>query len=145
MKVVADNRRARFDYEITETLEAGLMLTGSEVKSCRMGHISLSGAYVSFLNGIPILKHVTISAYRYALPTAHDPERDRPLLLKKTQLTKLQEIAEQKGMTVIPLEIHAGKFIKVLLGVGRGRKRIDKRQRIKEREIGRKLREGGAY
>ena len=141
MKVVAQNRRARFDYEITETVEAGIMLSGQEVKACRLGQVSLIGSYVSFFGGKPVLKQAKISAYKYAgiLPD-YDPGHDRVLLLKKSELLKLESVQAEKGVSLVPLEIHAGKFIKVLIGVGRGRKRFDKRQKIKEREVGRRLR-----
>ncbi len=145
MKLVAQNRRARFDFDITETLEAGVMLTGQEAKSCRMGQVNLAGAYVSFLNGKPLLKHVKIAPYPFATVSDYEPERDRPLLLKKHELEKLAAITSEKGMSILPLEVRAGRFIKVLIGIGRGRKKIDKRQKIKEREIGRKIREGGEY
>jgi SsrA-binding protein len=141
MKVVAENRRARFDYEILETAEAGIVLTGQEVKSCRLGQVNLSGSYVSFFKGVPRIKHMKISPYKYAgsLP-GYDPERDRELLLKKAELEKMERAADEKGMTIIPLQVRAGRFIKVLLGLGLGRKKIDKRQKIKEREIERKIR-----
>ena len=143
MKVVAQNRRAKFDYEIIDTVEAGMMLTGPEVKSCRRGHISLAGAYVSFLGGKPVLKGASISKYAFTGPdVAHDDKRDRELLLKKTEAAKLQRATEEKGMTLIPLEVRAGKYIKIAIGLGRGRKKLDKRQAIKERETGRRLREG---
>lgn len=143
MKVVAANRRARYDYDILETVEAGILLTGQEVKSCRGGHVNLAGAYVSFLGGRPLLKHAKIAPYTYALPLpSYDPGRDRELLLGKQEAGKLAATIAEKGMALVPLEVRAGKFIKVLLGVARGRKRIDKRQRIKERGMERKLREG---
>lgn len=143
MKVVAQNRRSRFDYEILETVEAGIQLTGPEVKSCRNGHINLSGAYVSFLSGQPILKNAAIARYVFASQSeAQNERRDRLLLLKTSERKKLEAKAEERGFTVVPLEVHAGKFIKLLLGVGRGRKRIDKRMHIREREIARKVREG---
>lgn len=145
VKVVAQNRRARFDFEITDTLEAGIILSGQEVKSCRNGNVNLAGAYVSFLGDKPILKRAKISPYAFATVTDYDPERDRELLLKKPEATRLEAATEEKGMSIVPLEIRAGKFIKVLLGIGRGRKKIDKRQKIKEREIGRKIREGREY
>ncbi len=143
MKIVAANRRARFDYEVLETLEAGMILTGPEVKSCRMGHVDLSGSYVSFLGGKPILKQSKISKYPFA-SGAFDYAigRDRELLLKKTEREKLESLMTQKGVTIIPLEVHAGKFIKVLLGIARGRKNIDKRQVIREREMSKKMRKG---
>ena len=143
MKMVAQNRRARYDYAIVDTAEAGIILTGPEVKSCRKGHINLAGAYVSFLNGKPMLKGAGISKYAYAGPDVpHDEHRDRQLLLKSSELHKLQRATEEKGMTIIPLEVQAGKYIKILIGLGRGKKKMDKRQAIKERETGRRLREG---
>ena len=143
MKVVASNRRARFDYEITETVEAGIMLTGQEVKSCRLGQVNLSGSFVSFFQGAPKIKHLKISPYKYAGKLRdYDAGRDRPLLIKKVELEKLEKASEEKGMTVVPLEVRAGRFIKILLGLCRGRKKIDKRQKIREREIIKRLRQG---
>jgi SsrA-binding protein len=143
MKVVAQNRRARFDYEILETYEAGIQLTGPEVKSCRAGHVNLSGAYVSFLKNKPMIKHMTISAYPFAsVEQRSDPERERLLLMKKSELGKLESLTAEKGVTIIPLEVKAGKYIKVVLGVARGRKTLDKRQHIKERDMARNLRQG---
>lgn len=146
MKTVASNRKARFDYEILETLEAGVVLSGPEVKSCRAGHINLMGAYVSFFAGAPMLKSMTISKFASAASVLdYDPMRDRKLLLKKSDIARLNAAVAEKGVTLIPLEVKAGKFIKVILGLGRGRKRHDKRQKIKEREVGRQLREKGEY
>lgn len=144
MKVVAQNRRARFDYEIGETVEAGLILTGQEVKSCRLGQISLAGSYVSFFGGRPLLKQAKISVYKYAghLPD-YDPGHDRELLLGKAEAAKLQSKQEEKGVSLIPLEVRAGRFIKIVIGIAKGRKTIDKRQRIKERETSRRIRETG--
>ncbi len=143
MKVVAENRRARFDYEITDTVEAGMVLTGQEVKSCRLGQISLAGSYVSFFGGKPMLKQAKISLYAYAGKSdAYEPGHDRLLLLKKSEMERLQSAEQQKGVTIIPLEVRAGKFIKIVLGLAKGRKRHDKRQRIKEREVGRRLKMG---
>ncbi|MBI1934517.1 SsrA-binding protein SmpB, partial [Candidatus Peregrinibacteria bacterium] len=138
-KVVAENRRARHDYEILETAEAGIILTGPEVKSCRMGRVNIAGAYVSFLRGVPKLKGVNISLYPFARVPEYDPHRERILLLKEREAERLWSFAEQKGCTVIPLAVTAGKYVKVLLGVAKGRKRYDKRERIKEREIERHL------
>ncbi|MDB4978887.1 MAG: SsrA-binding protein [Candidatus Peribacteria bacterium] len=143
MKTVAQNRRARFDYEITDTVEAGIMLTGAEVKSCRAGHANLAGAYVSFLGGKPVLKHLSISPYAHARPDGeYDPGHDRVLLLKQPEINRLQAAIAEKGVALIPLEVKAGKYIKVILGLGKGRKTIDKRQHIKERDISRRVREG---
>ncbi len=143
MKTVASNRRARFDYEILETMEAGLVLTGAEVKSCRLGHVDLSGAYVSFLHDKPALKQCKISAYPFASAADLLPiGRDKPLLLKKAEAEKLQTMSEQKGISIIPLEVKAGRYIKIILGIGRGRKTIDKRKVIKERDIVKRLKKG---
>ena len=141
-KIVADNRRARFDYEILETLEAGLVLTGPEAKSCRMGHVNLAGAYVSFHGAVPILRQATISAYPFASGIEHVPTRDRALLLKKGEAERIRSAIAEKGVTVIPLRVQAGKYIKVTLAVGRGRKRLDKGRAIRDREVKRGLREG---
>jgi SsrA-binding protein len=103
----------------------------------------LAGAYVSFLGGKPVLKQAKISVYKYAGPMPdYDPGRDRPLLMSKSQLSKLEAMTQEKGITVVPLEVRAGKFIKLLLGIGKGRKRLDKRQRIREREVEKRVRMG---
>ncbi len=146
MKVVAKNRKATFDYEVTDTVEAGLLLTGQEVKSCRLGQISLMGSYVSFVGGRPLLKQAKISLYKYGgnMPD-YDPSRDRQLLMTKAQVQKLEVAQSEKGISIVPLEVRAGKFIKLLIAVGKGRKRLDKRQKIQEREIGSRLRQKGDY
>ncbi len=142
MKVVAGNRRARFDYEILESFEAGMVLTGPEAKSCRAGHASLAGAYVSFRGPKAVLRQMNISAYPFAKSVPHEPLRDRVLLLNQNELDRLRASLSEKGLTVIPLELKAGKFIKIVIAIGKGRKRIDKRRAIKEREVKRNLREG---
>lgn len=139
-KIVAENRRARHDYDILETAEAGIVLTGPEAKSCRMGRLSIAGAYVSFWKGVPRLKGMSIPLYPYARVPDYVPDRERALLLKQREAERLWSHAEQKGCTVIPLAVTAGKYVKVLLGVARGRKKYDKRQKIKEKDIGRQLR-----
>lgn len=143
VKTVGQNRKARFDYQILETVLAGIMLTGAEAKSCREGHTDLAGAYVSFRGDTPVIKHLKISPYRFAADQGHEPERDRVLLLKQTEILRLKEQSEQKGIAVVPLEVQAGRHIKVLLGIGRGRKSIDKRHAIREREVEKRLRTRG--
>lgn len=146
MKVVTQNRRARYDYDIVDTVEAGILLTGQEVKSCRQGNVNLAGAYVSMLDGKPVLKNAKISPYAFASGLEnYNPGQDRPLLLKKGEIKKIQSALDEKGVTAMPLEVRAGRHIKVLIGLGRGRKRIDKRQRIKERDLSKKLRRGEDY
>lgn len=138
-KVVAQNRRARYDYEILETFEAGLQLTGGEVKACRDGHVQLPGAYVSFFQGRPTIKGMKIARYRMAADDGHQEQRDRSLLLKQTEVEKLQRASEEKGLTLIPLEVRAGKYIKIVIGLCRGKKKYDKRQTIKERDVRREM------
>ena len=143
MKIVARNKRARFDYEILEEVEAGIILTGQEVKSVRGGNADLKGAYVSFASGKPVLKKSTIQPYKYASNlSGYDPGQDRMLLMKKSEMDRMTGKTEEKGISVMPLEFRAGRTIKILLGVGRGRKKYDKRQRIKERDVGRRLKRG---
>lgn len=143
MKTVAQNRRARHDYEIVDTIEAGIMLHGHEVKSCRQGNISLSGAYVSLQSGSPVLKGAKIAKYSHASGLDdYQPGRDRQLLLHKKQSEKLQTELAEKGISLIPLEVKAGKHIKIVLGLGKGRKRHDKRQKKKEKDVKRRLKEG---
>jgi SsrA-binding protein len=143
MKSVAQNRRARFDYEISDTLEAGIVLMGQEVKSCRMGQVDLRGAYVSFIGGKPVLKSAKIMKYQFASQLeGYEPAHDRPLLLNKAEAAKLESLAQEKGNTIIPLEVRVGKYIKVLLGIAKGRKTVDKRARIKERDVERRLKKG---
>lgn len=143
MKVVAQNRRARFDYQIDDTVVAGIMLTGQEVKSCRMSHVDLAGSYVSFLKGQPMIKHLKIQPYPFASQLeGYDPGQDRRLLLNKSEIAKFETAAAQRGVTIVPLEVQAGRTIKVLLGVAHGRKTIDKRQVIKERDVAKKMRRG---
>lgn len=145
-KTVAQNRRARFDYEILETIEAGIILAGQEVKSARLGNVNLSGSYVAFAGGTPILRHAKIAPYAFASNIGdYDPGRDRQLLLKKPEQEKLAALTAEKGVTIVPLEVRAGKYMKVLLGVARGRKRFDKRETIKKRDIDKRLRQTGDF
>ncbi|MDD5469210.1 MAG: SsrA-binding protein SmpB [Candidatus Peribacteraceae bacterium] len=146
MKTVAQNRRARYDYEILDTVEAGVMLTGQEAKSCREGHMNLSGSYVSLRSGVPTLKNATIAPYTFAgnLPD-YEPGRERMLLLQKSQIAKLAVQLNEKGISLIPLEVRAGRHIKILLGLARGRRRLDKRHAIRERDVRKKLKKGEDY
>ncbi|MAE68591.1 MAG: SsrA-binding protein SmpB [Candidatus Peribacteraceae bacterium] len=143
MKTVAQNRRARYDYDIVDTIEAGIALSGQEVKSCRMGNVNLGGAYVSLISGKPMLKGMKIAKYRHASGLEdYEPGHDRVLLLKKREVEKLTSKLSEQGVSLVPLEVKAGKFIKVVLGLGKGKKRYDKRQSKKEKDVGRRLKEG---
>ena len=146
MKVVGQNRRATYDYEIIDTFDAGIMLLGHEVKSCRAGNVNLAGSYVSLVTGAPVLKGATIAKYQYASGLDdYETGRDRPLLLSAKELKKLQTQLLEKGVSLIPMKVLAGKHIKVVLGLGKGKKRYDKRQKKKEQDVTRKLQQGVDY
>jgi SsrA-binding protein len=138
VKPLAVNRRARFEYEILEKLVAGIVLTGSEVKSVREGRVNLGDGHVAFEAGEPYLVSVHISPYDNAGYANHDPLRRRKLLLKKREVTRLIGKVTEKGLTVVPLAIGVeGNWIKVELAVARGKKLHDKRETIKKRELDR--------
>ena len=141
------NRRARFDYELLETFEAGLVLTGPEVKSIKAGKAHLNGAFVLFQNGELWLKGAHVHAYPPAAQVnPADPDRDRKLLLTKRELKHLIGSTQIKGLTLIPLSIYLkGGLIKVSFALGKGKKQYEKRDAIKAREIDRSLREHGDY
>ncbi len=146
MKAVAQNRRATHDYEIVDTFEAGILLEGQEVKSCRAGNVNLAGSYVSLHTGTPVLKDAKIAKYQYASNLDdYEVGRDRQLLLKKNELQKIQKELQEKGVSLIPLKVLAGKHIKVVLGLGRGKKKYDKRQKKKEQDVARRIQRGEDY
>jgi len=141
-KVIARNRKARHEYEILDTLEVGLVLKGSEIKSIRDGKISLIGSYASFDdNGELWVHQMHIAEYAQARDN-HDPYRDRKLLAHRRQLKKFARMIREKGYTLIPLNIHLsrGGRAKLDLGLCRGKKQYDKRRTIAERDSERKIR-----
>lgn len=140
--VIASNDRARYDYEILDTVEAGLVLTGQEVKSAKTGHMKLKGAHVAFTGGEAWLLGSHIAKYPKAGPLpGYDPERSRKLLLHKKQLDTLRGKREEEGLTVVPLRayIRSGR-IKLEVAVARGKKQYEKRETIKKREFDREAR-----
>ncbi|HQF56904.1 MAG TPA: SsrA-binding protein SmpB [Candidatus Magasanikbacteria bacterium] len=141
MKLYADNKKARFDYEIIETYEAGLVLSGNEVKSIRNGNISLKGGFITFHNQDAFLTNVHIPRYKYAGNLLnYDPERSRKLLLKKKEISYLRGKSQEKGLTIVPLTIYnKGRHIKIEIAVVKGKKKYDKRESIKKREVNREL------
>lgn len=135
-RVVVQNRRARFDYEILETLEVGIMLMGSEIKSVRQGKVSINESYAGEMGGEIYLFNANITEYKEATIFGHEPRRPRKLLMHKRQMNKWLTAIRRKGMTLVPLSLHfseRGK-LKVLLGLGKGKKTVDKRESIKERD-----------
>ena len=139
-KVVTTNRRARHDYEIVETYEAGLVLIGSEVKSLRAGHANLKDAYAAVGGGELWLENAHIAPYGFARDGGHEPERRRKLLMHRREIDRLAAEIAEKGLTLVPLSIffHDGKA-KVELGLVRGKRRYDKRQAIRKRDEEREI------
>jgi SsrA-binding protein len=134
------NRRARFDYDISETLEAGLVLQGTEVKSLRDGRASLKDAYAELLNGEMFLLHAHIDQYEQGNRANHDPERPRKLLMHRREIHRLAGKAQEKGLTLIPTRMYFSKGkAKVELGLAKGKKLHDKRQDIKRRSAQRDI------
>ena len=137
---VATNRRARYDYELTQRLEAGLVLTGSEIKSIRAGQANIAEGFGRFQDGELWLYNVHIAPYAAAREN-HEPTRPRKLLLHRGELNRLERaLREQPGMTVVPLRLYLSRGLaKVEIGLGRGRRRYDKRQAIATREAERTM------
>ncbi|MDR1396884.1 MAG: SsrA-binding protein SmpB [Desulfarculales bacterium] len=139
-KLIAKNKKAHFDYELGERLEAGMVLKGTEVKSLRLGKGNLTDSYARVKDGEVWLLGCHISAYPWAYYDNHDPERPRKLLLRKKEIKKLGGKTSHQGISLIPLRIYFknGKA-KVELALARGKKTHDKRQTIKAREHGREM------
>ena len=139
-KVVADNRKARFNYAIGETFEAGIVLTGSEVKSLRDGKANLSDAYGIVRNGELFLLNLHISPYERASYNNHEPTRTRKLLLHKREIRRLIGAVERQGLTLVPLELYFKRGVaKVAMALGKGKKLHDKRDAEKQRDADREI------
>lgn len=136
IKIISDNRQARFLYEILETYEAGIQLVGTEVKSIREGKVNLKDGYGLIRNGEAWLINVHISPYeRSGEYFNHDPRRTRKLLLNRREINKLIGQVEQKGLTLVPLKIYfKNSRVKIALGLGKGKKLHDKRESLKRRQ-----------
>lgn len=140
VKVVADNRKARHDYFIEETYEAGIALAGTEVKSIRAGKVSLRDSYAEVLDGEVFLQQMHISPYEKGNRFNHDPKRPRKLLLHKREIKRLLGQTTQKGYTLIPLRLYFKRGrVKVELALGRGKKLYDKREDIARRDAQREI------
>jgi SsrA-binding protein len=139
-KLVCKNRRARFNYHIEETYEAGLALLGSEVKSLREGRANLSDSYARLRGSELYLVKAHISPYE-AAREGHEPERERKLLMRKGEIARLGVKLRERGYTLVPLELYfSGSYAKVELGLARGKRAYDKRHAIAKRESDRSLR-----
>ncbi|MDR9401985.1 MAG: SsrA-binding protein SmpB [Halothece sp. Uz-M2-17] len=136
IKIIAENRKARFLYEILETYEAGIQLIGTEVKSIRAGRVNLQDGYAIIRKGEVWLINVNISPYEGSgAYFNHEPKRSRKLLLHRQEISKLIGKTEQKGLTLVPLKMYLKKgIVKLQIGLGKGKKLHDKRETIKRRE-----------
>lgn len=140
IKIISDNKKARFDYHIVETFEAGLVLTGSEVKSLRNNQCQLKDSYVSFVGHEAYLQNAHISVYKASSYNNHHPERLRKLLLNHSELNKIRAAIQEKGLTCVPLKIYFKEGIaKVEIALAKGKKVHDKRESIKTRDVNRSL------
>jgi SsrA-binding protein len=136
IKIIAVNKKVRRFFEIMETIEAGISLTGSEVKSLRAGQISFKDGYVKFDQGEAFLADVHIAPYENAGYAQHEPERKRKLLLHKSEIDRLMGKVEQKGLTVVPLKAYfKNGRIKVELALAKGLKLFDQREELKQRAV----------
>lgn len=143
MKVIAQNKKAFFDYEVLDRLEAGIVLTGDEVKSLRAGHVSMVSSFATVKQGELFLINCKIVPYQQAYTKRDDQsERSRKLLLNRRELNRIIGDISQKGITMVPLKIYLNdrNFIKVELGVCKGKKAAGKKEAIKERDINRQTR-----
>ena len=139
-KIIAENRKARFDYFIEDTYECGIALQGTEVKSVKNGNISFPDAFAEIKDGEVWVKNFHISEYSFSSIFNHDPDRAKKLLLHKEEIKRLTRRVEEKGCTLIPLDFYLkdGR-VKVTLGVCKGKKQYDKRAAIKDRDVQRDI------
>lgn len=141
MRVVATNRKARHDYYILDTYEAGMVLTGSEIKSVRAGRVSLREGYVTARNGELWLVNCYIAPYDQANRLNHEPRRDRKLLMHRRQINRLARDVQEPGYTIVPLRMYLkDNWAKVEIALVRGKRQYDKRQAIAKREADRRIR-----
>lgn len=140
IKIVCQNRKAYHDYHIEDTIEAGIVLFGTEVKSLREGKVSLKESYVIIKNGEAFLLNCHISPYSHGNIVNHEPLRTRKLLLHKKEIESLYGKVQQKGYTLVPLKIYfKDSYAKVEIGIAKGRKIYEKRDKIKEKEVRREI------
>lgn len=139
-KIIAENRKARFDYFIEDKIECGIVLEGTEVKSVKNGNLSFPDAFAEIINDEVIVRGLHISEYSYSSVFNHNPDRPKKLLLHKDEIKRLKRKIEVKGYTLIPTEIYLKNgLVKITLCVCKGKKQFDKRNTIKERDINRDL------
>ena len=140
-KIVATNPTARHNYTIEDTYEAGIVLTGTEIKSIRNGRVNLKDSYANIKNGEVFIYGMHISPYEHGNIYNKDPLRTRKLLLNRREINKLTGLIKQKGLSLVPISLYfSGNFLKIELGVGKGKKLYDKRQDIAKRDAEMRIR-----
>jgi SsrA-binding protein len=137
---IAQNKKAYHDFEIIDTIEAGIALKGTEIKSVREHSVNLKDSFVLIRNGVPKVHNLHISPYGFGNIFNHEPLRIRNLLLHKKEILKLDNVVSQKGFALVPVKMYIkGKVAKLLIGIAKGKKSYDKREAIKERDIRRDM------
>lgn len=140
MKVIANNKRAYFDYFISDQIEAGILLEGSEVKSVRAGGISLNESYVKIMNGEVFLINAYIKPFEKSSSYTPDSRKSRKLLLNKREIIKYEKQTQEKGLTIVPLRVYLkNNLVKIEIGLGKGKKLYDKRETLKEKTAQREI------
>jgi SsrA-binding protein len=135
IKIITQNKKARFDYLIEESYEAGVVLLGTEVKSIKNGKINLSDSYADFRNGELFLVNCNISQYPFSHHENHEPLRSRKLLMKKREMKRLSGKVIERGFTLVPLKVYLKRgYVKIEIGLAKGKKAFDKRETIKKRD-----------
>ena len=144
--VEINNRKAHFDYEILDTYETGIVLTGTEIKSVRLGNVNLKDSYGIVRNNEIFILNMHISEYKEGNIFNHDEKRTRKLLLHKKEILKIRDRVNLEGITLVPLKLYFKKNkVKILLGIARGKKTYDKRETIKKRDTEREIRKQLKY
>jgi len=137
------NKRVFFDYEVFDKIEAGIVLTGTEIKSIRNSKVNINGSFCIFQDNELFIRGIDIAAYDEGSYLNHDPKRDRKLLLHRKQLNKLKAKLDEKGLTIVPIKLYPNEngIYKIEIGVGKGRKTVDKRNLLKERDTKREMKD----
>ncbi len=140
-KSIVENRKARHDYFIEDVMEAGIVLTGTEVKSLRLGRVNLRDSFARFIDGELYLFNCHVAPYEFGNRWNHDPYRNRKLLLHKKQIRELGQMVKQKGLTLVPLRLYFDTHgrVKLALAIARGKKEFDKRDSIASRDAQRQI------
>ncbi|OQY00556.1 MAG: SsrA-binding protein [Desulfobacteraceae bacterium 4572_130] len=140
IQMIANNKKAKYNFFIFDEIEAGIVLSGTEVKSMRKGQVSIKDSYADISNGEVFLKQLHISPYKYAYYGNHEPLRSRKLLLHKFEIKRLIGKVKEKGFSIIPLKIYfKNSRVKIKIGLAKGKKLYDKRESIKQKDIKREM------